>query len=159
MIHDVRVKQLKPLTDGRGFLMEMLREDDPLFQRFGQVYMTGCRRGMAKAWHYHREQTDHFVCVAGRALLVLCDLRQDSPSRGSAQEFVLEAPPGRSTPPLLVQIPPFVVHGFTALECDEARIVNVPTLPYRYDDPDEHRYPWDSPDVPYRWPDFVGGGG
>lgn len=159
MIHDVKVKPLELKNDFRGFLMEMLRSDDALFQRFGQVYITGCRRGLAKAWHYHSVQIDHFVCVAGRALLVLCDTREGSPTHGRAQEFVLEAPPSENHPPLLVQIPPFVVHGFTALDCDEARIVNVPTQLYRYDDPDEHRFPWDSPEVPYRWPDFVKNGG
>ncbi len=159
MIHDVKVKPLKLLADFRGFLMEMLRSDDDLFQRFGQVYITGCRRGLAKAWHYHRIQTDHFVCVAGRALLVLCDTREASPTRGQAQEFVLEAPPNERHPPLLVQIPPHVLHGFTALDCDEARIVNVPTQLYRYEAPDEHRFPWNSAEVPYRWPEFVEDGG
>jgi len=93
MIRDVRVKPLKVLTDERGFLMEMLRADDPLFEGFGQVYITGCRRGVAKAWHYHKEQTDHFVCVSGVALVVLYDGRPDSPTHGEAQEFFLTAPP------------------------------------------------------------------
>ncbi|MBA2564430.1 MAG: dTDP-4-dehydrorhamnose 3,5-epimerase family protein [Gemmatimonadetes bacterium] len=159
MIQDVHVKPLKLLPDDRGFLMEMLREDDDLFQRFGQVYITGCRRGMAKAWHYHHLQTDHFTCVSGRALLVLVDTREGSSTRGESQEFVLEAPPNDTRPPVLVQIPPLVLHGFTALDCDEARIVNVPTQVYRYAEPDEHRYAWNSPDVPYRWPAFVLGGG
>jgi dTDP-4-dehydrorhamnose 3,5-epimerase len=114
---------------------------------------------VAKAWHYHHRQTDHFACVSGRALVVLCDLRDGSPTRGQVQEVVLEAPPNTSNPPLLVKIPPLVVHGFTALECDEARIVNVPTQTYRYDDPDERRLEWNSPEVPYRWPDFVKSGG
>lgn len=159
MIHDIKVKQLKLMRDERGFLMEILREDDELFVRFGQIYVTACRRGMAKAWHYHVRQTDHFVCVNGRALVVLCDTREESPTFGQTQEFVLEAPPAESTPPVLVQIPPLIVHGFTALECEEARIVNLPTQVYRYDAPDERRYPWDSPEIPYRWPEFVKGGG
>ena len=159
MIEGVQIKSLKLLRDDRGFLMELLRADDELFERFGQVYITGCRRGMAKAWHYHTLQTDHFACVSGRALLVLCDLRAGSATRGQSQELVLEAPPNTTHPPLLVKIPPLVIHGFTALDCDEARIVNVPTETYRYDDPDERRYPWNSPEVPYRWPEFVKAGG
>ena len=54
---------------------------------------------------------------------------------------------------------PLVVHGFTALTGEEARIVNIPTIPYRYRDPDEFRYPWDSPEIPYRWPAHVTRGG
>jgi len=159
MIHGVQVKPLRVLPDDRGFLMEMLRGDDPLFERFGQVYITGCRRGVAKAWHYHREQTDYFVCVAGTALVVLYDGRDDSPTRGSVQEFTLYSPPTQNPAPLLLRIPPLVVHGFTTVHSEEARIVNIPTLPYRYANPDEYRYPWDSPEIPYRWPAEVARGG
>jgi dTDP-4-dehydrorhamnose 3,5-epimerase len=159
MIDGVVTKTLKPLRDDRGFLMEMLRADEALFEAFGQVYMTGCVRGVAKGWHYHRRQTDHFVCVYGTALVVLYDGRPDSPTRGAVAEFTLGAPPSESPPPLLLKIPPLVVHGFTAHDCEEARIVNVPTLPYQYDRPDEYRYPWDSTDIPYRWPAAVTRGG
>jgi len=159
MIHGVAIKVLKPLQDDRGFLMEMLREDEPIFERFGQVYITGCRRGVAKGWHYHKAQTDLFVCVGGTALVVLYDPREDSPTRGMVQEFVLQAPPLQDPSPLLLKIPRLVVHGFTAHGCEEARIINMPTLPYRREDPDEYRYPWDSPEVPYRWPSEVVRGG
>ena len=155
MIAGVKTKELKVHVDDRGFLMEMLRADDPLFEGFGQVYVTCCRRGVAKAWHYHKEQTDHFVCLAESALVVLYDGREDSPTKGQVEEYILEAPPGRERAPLLLKIPPLVVHGFTALTGAEAWIVNIPTLPYRYRDPDEFRYPWDSPAIPYRWPAAV----
>lgn len=159
MIEGVKVKNLKLIPDERGFLMEILRCDDHIFERFGQVYITGCKRGLAKAWHYHREQSDHFVCVLGKALVVLYDMREDSPTFKEVQEFILEAPPCEENEPLLIKIPPLIVHGFTALECVEARILNVPTLPYRYDNPDEHRFPWDSEEIPYKWPSYVKKGG
>jgi len=162
-IEGVRIKRLKLIPDDRGFLMEMLRCDDEIFKGFGQVYITGCIRGVAKAWHYHREQTDNFVCVYGTALVVLYDMREDSPTYGRVAEFILNQPsqvpdegPGEH---ILLQIPPLVVHGFTAYECPEARIVNVPTRPYRYDNPDEYRYPWNSEEIPYNWPEYVIRGG
>ena len=40
MIAGVKVKQLKTIPDERGRLMEMLRNDDDIFVRFGQLYMT-----------------------------------------------------------------------------------------------------------------------
>ncbi|MEE8423725.1 MAG: dTDP-4-dehydrorhamnose 3,5-epimerase family protein [Thermodesulfobacteriota bacterium] len=157
MIKGVEIKELKALTDERGFLMEMLRRDDPVFEKFGQVYVTCCKYGVAKAWHYHKEQTDHFVTVFGKALVVLYDMREDSPSKGEVQEFVLEAPPSKKT--VLLKIPKQVAHGFTATEKEEARIINVPTLTYNYDTPDEYRFPWDSQEIPYKWPSFVTSGG
>jgi dTDP-4-dehydrorhamnose 3,5-epimerase len=166
MIQGVAVKELKALTDDRGFLMEMLRADEPLFERFGQVYVTGCRKGVVKGWHYHQEQTDHFICVLGRALVVLYDPRDGSPTKGVVEEYYLEAPPsgtdgssGANRPPILLKIPPFVYHGFTPSGCDEARIINVPTIPYRHDRPDEYRHPWNSKEIPYRWPADVTRGG
>ncbi len=159
VISGVVVKPLKPVLDERGFLMEMLRSDDPIFERFGQVYVTGCRRGIAKAWHYHKEQADHFVCLAGSALLVLYDARPDSPTYGKVDEHILVAPPSQDPPPLLMKIPPLVVHGFTAFGCEEARIVAIPTRAYRYANPDEYRYPWNAPEIPYRWAAEVTRGG
>lgn len=163
MIDGVRIKNLKSIPDERGFLMELLRCDEEVFERFGQVYITGCTKGVAKAWHYHKEQTDHFVCVWGKALVVLYDMRTESPTVGKTQEVVLEAPPPSSEKagrtPLLVKIPPLVTHGFTALDCDEARIINIPTIPYRYENPDEFRFPWNSPEIPYAWPPGVKKGG
>ena len=159
MIQDVRIKKLKLLPDDRGFLMEMLRCDDEIFEKFGQVYITGCTRGVVKGWHYHKEQTDNFVCVYGRALVVLCDLREGSPTHGICEEFFLEAPPSKGDGNILLQIPRFVVHGFTAYECDDARIINIPTRPYRYETPDEYRYSWNSEEIPYKWPAYVKRGG
>lgn len=159
MIRGVEEKKLNLIPDERGFLMEILRCDDTIFERFGQVYITGCKKGVAKAWHYHNEQSDHFVCVLGKALVVLCDMREDSLTFKEIQELILEAPPCEDSKPLLIKIPPQVVHGFTALDCEEARILNIPTLPYRYNNPDEYRFPWNSEEIPYKWPFYVNRGG
>ncbi len=159
MIQGVAVKPLRCLVDDRGFLMEILRSDEPMFERFGQVYLTCCRPGFAKAWHYHREQTDHFMCLRGRCLVVLYDNREGSPTRGQVQEFRLAAPPGGEDEAMLLKIPRLVVHGFAALDEEEAHILNIPTALYRYDAPDELRLPWNSPEVPYAWPPHVTAGG
>jgi dTDP-4-dehydrorhamnose 3,5-epimerase len=151
----VVIKVLTLMPDERGFLMELLRVDEAIFEAFGQVYITGCQAGVAKGWHYHREQSDHFACVAGTALLVLYDHQPDSPTQGEVQELMLDAPPCRRTDPILVKIAPSVLHGFTAWACDEACIMNVPTRPYRYASPDEFRYAWNSPEIPYTWPPGV----
>lgn len=158
MINGVKIKKLKVIPDDRGFLMEMLRNDDEIFEKFCQVYMTGVKCGVAKGWHYHHNQDDHMVCVFGKALVVLYDARKDSPTAGEVQEFILTEPMTDGEH-LLVKIPKGVYHGFTAVDCDEARIVNIPTKEYNYQDPDEHRCPWDSDEVPYQWPPEVTRGG
>src|SRR5262245_21606503 len=65
LIAGVRVKQLRAHADERGYLMEILREDDDLFEHFGQVYVSLNYPGVIRAWHYHLKQTDYFVCLKG----------------------------------------------------------------------------------------------
>ncbi|MFA6215181.1 MAG: dTDP-4-dehydrorhamnose 3,5-epimerase family protein [Patescibacteria group bacterium] len=158
MIEGVIVKKLKVIPDDRGFLMEMLRSDDEVFDKFGQIYMTGVKRGVAKGWHYHKIQTDHFICVGGKALVVLYDARENSKTKGEVQEFILSEPETAGSQ-ILLKIPVGVFHGFTATDCEEARIINIPTEKYNYEKPDEYRVAWNSPEVPYVWPKEVATGG
>jgi dTDP-4-dehydrorhamnose 3,5-epimerase len=146
MIQGVKVKQLKPFCDERGRLTELFRSDWPEFIKFGQLYLTTAFPQAVKAWHYHKIQTDTFVCVAGMMKLVLCDKRDNSPTKGEINEFFIGV-----NNPLLVQIPPLVHHGFKCISETEAMILNVPTETYKYDKPDEYRLPYDSPEIPYNW--------
>ncbi|MCS7066247.1 MAG: dTDP-4-dehydrorhamnose 3,5-epimerase family protein, partial [Fimbriimonadales bacterium] len=65
LIAGVHLKRLTPHVDERGFLMEMLRSDDPLFQKFGQAYVSLNYPGVIRAWHWHEKQTDYWVVVKG----------------------------------------------------------------------------------------------
>lgn len=146
LIQGVRTKKLRVFPDERGRLMEMLRSDDEIFIRFGQLYLTSAYPGVVKAWHYHQRQTDNFVCVKGMMKVVLYDPREGSPTRGRINEFFI----GEHNP-LLVQIPPLVYHGFKCVSDGEAIIVNCPTELYVYASPDEHRLPPHTPEIPYDW--------
>lgn len=145
-ISGVKTRRLRLIPDERGWLMEMLRSDWEEFDGFGQTYVTACYPGVVKAWHYHRGQTDHFICVSGMAKLVLYDTRDDSPTKGTVNEFFIG-----NLNPMLVKIPNLVYHGFTAVGGQLALIVNVPTELYKYESPDEYRLPYDDPSVPYTW--------
>ncbi|MBM3746391.1 MAG: dTDP-4-dehydrorhamnose 3,5-epimerase [Acidobacteria bacterium] len=146
LIQGVLVRPQRLTPDDRGYLMEMLRGDWPEFQRFGQAYVTACYPGVVKAWHLHVRQWDYFSCVHGTAKVVLYDAREDSPTRGRVNEFFI----GPLSPRLVV-IPPMVYHGFTAVGTGLALIVNIPTETYNYQEPDEHRVPFDDPAIPYTW--------
>jgi len=146
MIEGVRVRKLHPVVDERGWLMELLRSDWEEFERFGQLYVTTCHPGVVKAWHYHKRQTDHFICLRGMAKVVLYDPREGSGTKGMVNEFFMGE---RNF--LLLKIPPEVYHGFKAIGESEAWILNVPTEKYEYSEPDEYRIPHDSKDVLYDW--------
>ncbi len=146
LIHDVVVKPLRVIADERGYLFEMLRSDEPLFQRFGQSYCTAVYKDVVKGWHYHKKQDDHFVCVSGMAKVVLYDDREGSPTRGQVNEFFI----GERNMVLLV-IPRLVWHGMKGIGEGTALIVNHPTEAYDPKEPDEYRKPYDTPDIPYDW--------
>jgi len=146
LIEGVAVRPLKPIHDERGYLMEMLRPDWPEFEAFGQAYVTVGYPGIVKGWHYHKKQTDHFVVVKGTAKVVCYDPREGSRTKGKVNELF---PGDRS--PMLIKIPPLVLHGFRAVGGEPVYVVNFPTKAYDYGTPDEFRVPHDSPDVPYSW--------
>lgn len=146
MIHGVTVKELKLIPDERGFLMEVLRRDDPLFKQFGQAYVTAAYPGVVKAWHYHRVQTDHFCVLSGMAKVVLYDAREDSPTHGEINEFCVGEQLRR-----LIVIPPFVYHGYKNIGEGLCLLLNLPTETYNYAAPDELRADPHSGIVPYDW--------
>lgn len=149
MIEGVQCKKLRVMADERGFLMEMLRSDDELFEKFGQIYLTTAYSGVVKAWHYHKLQTDNFVVIKGMMKVVLWDDREGSPTKGEINEFFM----GEQNP-MLLKIPNFVWHGFKCISDEMAYVINVPTNTYNYDGPDEYRkaahgkipYDWDRKD-------------
>lgn len=146
LIDGVTIKKLKVIPDERGYLMEMLRRDWPEFMTFGQVYVTAAYPGVIKAWHYHKLQWDHFVCVSGIARVVLYDSRKNSSTFGEVNVFHMGY-----LNPILLKIPPEVYHGFTAEGNETTLIVNLPTEVYNYQQPDEYRLPYNDPSIPYTW--------
>lgn len=146
MIDDVKIKKLNVIPDERGRLMEMMRSDDDVFIKFGQLYLTSAYPGVVKGWHYHKLQTDNFVVVKGMMKVVLYDGRQDSFSYNQVNEFFM----GEYNP-ILLQIPPYVYHGFKCISGEEALVVNCPTEVYNYQNPDEYRLPPHDNTIPYEW--------
>ena len=146
IIDGVKIKQLKVIPDERGRVMEMLRRDDELFIKFGQVYYTTAYPGIVKGWHYHKKQIDNFVVVKGMAKVVLYDRREDSSTQGEINEFFM----GEHNP-ILIQIPAGVLHGFKCIGETETIVINITTESYSCDNPDEYRVDPKDNNVPYDW--------
>jgi len=146
MIEGVKIKQLRVIPDQRGRLMEILRADDDLFEKFGQVYMTTTYPGVVKAWHLHKKQIDNVACVLGMIKLAVYDPREDSPTYKEVNEFYLG-----THNPILVQLPRGVYHGWMCVSAEEAIVVNTPTEVYDREIPDEFRLDPHENDIPYDW--------
>jgi dTDP-4-dehydrorhamnose 3,5-epimerase len=150
-IHGLETRKPHKLWDDRGWLMEIIRNDDIDFTRwfpngFQQLYVTAVKHNVVKAWHMHKKQHDHMCCLVGRAKLILYDARRDSVTRGLCNTFIL-------TPevPLIIRIPPGVWHGFKGIWPEESLIMNMPTYLYDPITPDENRLPAHTFEIPYSW--------
>jgi len=122
----------------------MLREDDPHFERFGEIYFSTVYPGVIKGWHIHKKMTLNYAVIMGAIKLVLYDDRQGSPTNNEVQELVV----GEDNYSL-VTIPPLVWNGFKGIGTKTAIVANCSTLPH---DPDEilRKDPFD-PSIPYDW--------
>lgn len=146
LIKGVKLKPLKVIPDERGRLMEVVRCDDEIFSKFGQVYVTTAYPGVVKAWHFHNNQEDIFTVLSGMMKIVLYDGREESPTHGQINEFFL----GERNPKAL-KIPPRVIHGFKCISEREAMVMNVVSEPYNYDKPDEFRIDPHDNHIGYDW--------
>ena len=90
MIEGVKTKNLRVIPDERGWIMEILRCDEDLYENFGQVYISTAYPEVVKAWHLHRKQKDNFTCLNGMVKVVFYDVRKNSPTYGNLTNFLSE---------------------------------------------------------------------
>ena len=124
-IHDIIVTPLKIISDDRGKVMHMLRKDDKIFSKFGEIYFSTILQNKIKAWHLHKESTLNYSCIKGKVKLVLFDNRKNSPSKGALEEIIL-SPTNHS----LITIPNNIWNGFKGLSKEESIIANCLTIPH-----------------------------
>jgi dTDP-4-dehydrorhamnose 3,5-epimerase len=145
-IDGVIIKKLATHSDDRGYLREVLREDDNLLAQFGQTVVTKTYPGVIKAFHWHRHQDDLWYVAAGMARVVLFDRRPDSPTSGETQ--VVYA--GEDNP-VLILIPAGIAHGYQVLGNQPVLLFYTVTQCYDPAAPDEERIPYDDPSIGFDW--------
>ncbi len=143
-IHDVIVTPLRRIPDERGAVFHMLREDSPVFERFGEMYFSLVYPGVVKGWHVHREMTLNYAVPVGMIKLVCYDDREGSPSHGVVQETHLG-----ELNYALVTIPPLVWNGFKGVGTQPALVANCATTPHHPGEI-ERMDPFTN-DIPYDW--------
>lgn len=148
LIEGVRLKEIRNVPKGNGFLTEIWRREWDL-DALGvdQVFQVHLRPGGISAWHAHEITTDRLFVGDGILRIVLYDAREDSPTYGLVNEFRLGA-----VRPGLVIVPPKIWHGVQNIGNESGVIINLVDQAYHYENPDHWRVPMDSPDIPYRFP-------
>ena len=143
-IAGVKVVPLRRIPDERGTIFHMLRESDPHFQRFGEIYFSTVYPGVVKGWHLHTEMTLNYAVPVGMVKLVCFDDRPGSPTHGVLQEVHVG-----ELNYALVTIPPLVWNGFKGEGTVPALVANCATVPHRPDEI-ERKDPF-TPEIPYDW--------
>ncbi|MBI02474.1 MAG: dTDP-4-dehydrorhamnose 3,5-epimerase [Acidimicrobiaceae bacterium] len=145
-IDGVLVVDLEVHDDDRGLFVETwcqkwLGNVPPMVQGNRADRVAGTVVGL----HYHLHQADYWVVVAGRARVVLHDLRTGSPTDGATLVMDLGGDgPERHRG---VYIPPGVAHGFAAL----SDLTITYLVDRTYDPSDELGVAWDDPAVGADW--------
>lgn len=136
---------IRPLTrhgDARGGFTETYRQEwfdgPPMVQGNRSDSAAGTIRGL----HFHRKQSDYWLCIKGTLLVCLYDARPGSPTEGVTQGIVLTDATNAG-----IYIPPGVAHGFAALE----DVTLTYLVDNYYDGDDEFGVRWDDPDVAMDW--------
>jgi dTDP-4-dehydrorhamnose 3,5-epimerase len=108
-IDGVHIKKLMKHVDERGFLIETYRIDVlPEGLQPQMSYVSFTEPGVARGPHEHSEQTDVFAFIGpGTLFIKLWDNRKGSNTYRNCMEIL-----GGEDNPLLVVIPPGVVHGY-----------------------------------------------
>jgi dTDP-4-dehydrorhamnose 3,5-epimerase len=134
--------------DERGFFIETYRREwFPQGREMVQGNRGDRQQGCIVGLHYHLHQADYWYVPAGRARVVLHDLRSGSPTDGSTLTLDLGARADGSHDHRGVFIPPGVAHGFASLTD-----MTITYLVDGYYNPaDELGIAWDDPDVAADW--------
>jgi dTDP-4-dehydrorhamnose 3,5-epimerase len=135
-IDGLEIIRLEVLEDDRGFLYEVVHDNDHFVPHIGQVYVVGDpARGAIRAFHKHAELHDWFCLVSGSAKFAFVDDRPESPTYRQPDTFVISA-----RRPSLIVVPPGVYHGWMSLE-DNTTMLSVASHVYDRVAPDETRVP------------------
>ena len=146
MIAGVIVKELVTHTDERGFFREVFRFSEEFKKKsVGQLSHSLVKKGVVKAWHGHKEQSQWNYVVSGRLKVVLYDDRPGSLTYKEKMEFFV----GDNEKFKAYYFPPGVLHGYKCLK-GPLHIMYVTSGVY--DLSDEIRIGRDDPRVGYNWP-------
>jgi len=122
----VIIKKLSQHSDLRGFLIETYRADNIEIPTPQMSYISATFAGFARGPHEHKHQTDVF-CFLGtsRFKVRLWDNRPESKTYQVDMEFYSEL-----EEPLLVIVPPGVVHGYKNIGHELGYVINLPDKLY-----------------------------
>lgn len=148
MIKGVIIKKIAKNMDARGWLAEIYRSDEVNFQP-AMSYISLTKPGVIRGPHEHEYQSDCFIFIGpGNFEFHLWDRR----AKSGVKNKYLKIAVGEDNP-VLVIVPPGVVHGYKCVGGKNGWCVNMPDKLYKGEgkagEVDEIRWERD-PESPYK---------
>jgi len=152
--HGVSVRPAVTHFDDRGSVCELYDErwewnPAPLVYS----YMFTLRPNKVKGWAKHLDHEDRYIVLTGEMQVVLYDSREDSPTCGLVSCAHLSEWNRR-----LLNIPIGIWHANFNPGAKDALTINFPTRAYDHLNPDKYRLPFDTDEIPYKFPPGASGG-
>lgn len=145
MIEGVVIKNLITHSDERGFFREVFRFSEEFKNtNVGQISHSLVHKGILKAWHGHRVQSQWNYVVSGKIRVALHDNRESSSTYKQTIEFIV----GSEEEKKAYFFPAGVLHGYKCLE-DPMHIIYVTSGVYDLND--EIRIPHDEEQIGFNW--------
>jgi len=145
-IEGVIIKNLKKIPDERGSIMHMMRSDDEIFDKFGEIYFSTAYPGVIKGWHEHKEQIQNYAVIQGMIKLVLFDNRESSSTYKNLIEIFMG-----DLNYVLIKIPTGVINGYKCIGDKTAIIANCATIPHKASGEMNRYDPISNDLIPYKW--------
>lgn len=126
---------MKPIpkhSDGRGFLIEFLREDENILNFKGQIYASTIRPGDIRGNHYHNEKTEIFCVIKGKLKVLIQQI--DSKK---IDEYVLDS--NKDIIDRLL-VPPGYAHAFINIGNEEVILLAYGDKVHNHSNPDQYEF-------------------
>ena len=123
-IDDIKVKLLSKISLEGGNVLHAIKEKDPEFLGFGEVYFSIIKKNYIKAWKRHKYMTMNLIVPRGHVRFIFCV---------DKKKPFLEIFSGYSEYKLIT-VPPNVWFGFQGVSDEDSLIMNLSNIAH---DPDE----------------------
>ncbi|MDD5616419.1 MAG: dTDP-4-dehydrorhamnose 3,5-epimerase family protein [Candidatus Methanoperedens sp.] len=148
-INDIKVIDLIKNEDKRGWLIELFRKDlidEQILPEMSYISLT--LPGIIRGPHEHMEQTDYFCFLSSTFKLMLWDNRKESATYKHKMNLIT----GENNP-MIVIVPPQIVHAYKNIGDVPGLVINLPNKLYagwgKKEKVDEIRYE-NNPESPYQ---------
>jgi len=141
-INGVKLIPINDYNDQTGSLSVLIsqgREDAPDAEKIGEVYLVSVNEAnMVRGKHKHEYLDEFFMIIDGSAEFFLIDDRDQSPTKGKKESFILNSKNMKA-----LFVPSGIYHAFVTLESD-TKCLAISSNSYDRNNPDTYPIPFSS---------------